>query len=147
MDRSCTQSYMRPPGFVLPHWIAGGPQTISLPPAFQPIQDRNAALGHGIILMVLGPFILTGTILRWYSKSRTKGNVSRNLAIGFATQRHRIHSQQSTRLKACFGNNSHVAKGILLLLKNEAFCYQPFSPPRNEQKFYITPSTLTFYKL
>lgn len=136
---------MTPPGFV--HQIVGRPQTISLSPAFTLLQDINAALGHGIILLVTGQFTLTGTILRCSSKSKIEWNISRNFSIGFATQRHRMHSHHSTRLKICFGNNSHVAKGILLLLKYEAFCKQPFSPPRNEQKSCITPSTLTFYEL
>lgn len=144
MDRSCTESYTRPPGFVLQHRLLGGSRRS---PALRLIQDVNAALGHLIILLVVGPFTLTGTILRCNSKSRIKWNISRNLAIGFPTQRHRIRSHHSTRLKACFGNNSHVAKGILLLLKYEAFCNQLFSPPRKEQKFYLTPSTLTFYML
>lgn len=82
---------MRPPGFVLQHPIAVRPQTISLSPALRLIQDINAALGHLIILLVIGPFALTGTILRYYSKSRIKCNTRRKSTIGFATQRHRVH--------------------------------------------------------
>lgn len=128
MDRSCTQSSTRPPGLVLPHRIAGRLQRISWPPGFHPVQDKNAALGHWIILLVLDPFSLAGAILRWNSKSRIKWNVGRNLAIGFATQD--TGYTHITALKACFGNNSHVAKGILLLLKHEVFCYQDFFSPK-----------------
>lgn len=113
MDRSCKQGSMRPAGFVLQHRIAGRPQPSSLPPELHPMQDINAALGHLIILLLGGPFTLPGTILRCYPKSRIKWNIRRNLTIGFASQRHRMHSHHSTRLKACLGNNSHTAKGIL----------------------------------